>query len=303
MIYNADLLKAAGVTTLPTTLPEMVKLAKTITTKGAGKYYGFATTSSSPFVRCFEGISELSGENRYGYDYVNGKFDFSGFKPVVTEFKKLFTDKSVLPGSATQGVDAMRAQFANGVVGIWANASQEAGVFTDQFPVKKFTWKVGELPTLDGKIKGAETAQPQKGYMIMSTTKHADAAWKVIQFFSSEDFMKGYLEKGYGLPYSDYMKSIVDTSKTGRISDFALKDYESVYPTAPSVTIAGEDMQKVLWSAVMGERDIDTAIKDLNTRYNSALEKDVASGKVKRLVIKDFDPLHPSKGTIQYLSK
>lgn len=304
MIYNMDLVKkATGNTTLPTTLSGMVDLAKKITQKGAGQYYGFATTKDSPFVRCFEGIAELAGQNRYGYDYVNGKFDFSGFKPIVVEFNKLFTDKSVLPGSPSQGIDAMRAQFANGKIGIWANASQEAGVFTEQFPIKNFDWKVSELPTIDGNIKGALTSQPQKGYMIMSTTKHADQAWKVIEFFSSKDFLKGYLEKGYGLPYSKEMSSAIDTSKTGRISDFALKDYESVYPTAPSVTIEGEDMQKVLWSAVMGQRSADTAIQDLNTRYNKALDSDVASGKVKRLVIKDFDPLHPSKGTLQYLDK
>jgi multiple sugar transport system substrate-binding protein len=304
MIYNMDLVKkATGSTTLPTTLPEMVSLAKKITQKGAGQYYGFATTKDAPFVRCFEGIAEMAGQNRYGYDYVNGKFDFSGFKPIVEEFNKLFTDKSVLPGSPSQGVDAMRAQFANGKIGIWGNASQEAGVFTEQFPVKNFEWKVAELPTMDGKVQGALTIQPEKGYAIMSTTKHADQAWKVIEFFSSKDFLKGYLEKGYGLPFSKEMTAAVDTSKTGRISDFALKDYESVYPAAPSITIEGEDMQKVLWSAVMGQRNVDTAIQDLNTRYNKALDSDVASGKVKRLVIKDFDPLHPSKGTLQYLDK
>lgn len=303
MIYNEDLLKAAGATSLPKTLPELVKLAKDITAKGNGKYYGYSTTSSDPFVRCFEGIAELSGQNRFGYDYVNGKFDFSGYKPIATEFQKIFTDKSVFPGSASQGVDAMRAQFANGVIGIWANASQEAGVFTDQFPVKNFNWKVGELPTMDGQIKGALTAQPQKGYMILSSSKHPDAAWEVIKFFSSEDFVKGYLESGYALPFSDYMNSKVDTSKAGRISDFALKDYESVYPQPPKVTIEGDDMKAVLWSAVMGERNIDDAIKDLNTRYNAALENDIASGKAKRLVIQDFDPLHPDKGTIQYLDK
>lgn len=303
MIYNADLVKAAGVSKLPTTISELVTLAKKITQNGNGKYYGFATTSSAPFVRCFEGMAEKSGQNRYGYDYVNGKYDFSGYKPLINEFKKIFTDKSVLPGSSTQGVDAMRAQFANGVVGIWANASQEAGVFTDQFPVTKFKWEVGEIPTLDGTVKGALTAMPQKGYMIMSTSKHPEQAWEVIRFFSSEDFIKGYCEQGYALPYSDEVKSVVDTAKSGRINDFSLKDYESVYPVAPAVTIDGEDMQTVLWSAIMGQRDVDTAISDLNTRYNKALENDVAAGKVKRLVIQDFDPMHPSQGTIQYLSK
>lgn len=303
MIYNADLVKTAGTNQLPTTVSELTDLAKKITQNGKGMYYGYAATSSAPFVRCFEGICEKSGQNRYGYDYVHGKFDFSGFKPMVSAFQKMFTDKSVLPGSTSQGVDAMRAQFANGAVGIWANASQEAGVFTEQFPVKKFQWVVGEIPTMDGKVHGALSSMPEKGYMIMSTCKNPDKAWKVIQFFSSEDFLKGYMDKGYALPYSDALTKEVDAKKAGRINDFSLKDYESVYPVAPAVTVEGDDMQKVLWSAVMGERDVDAAIKDLNTRYNAALENDVASGKVQRLVIKDYDPMHPSKGTLQYLSK
>ena len=48
---------------------------------------------------------------------------------------------------------------------------------------------------------------------------------------------------------------------------------------------------------------IDAAIEDLNTRYNEAYEEDILSGTVKRLVIADYDPLHPSAGTATYLDK
>lgn len=303
MIYNKEMVEAAGVTQFPNTVEGMVELAKTITANGGGSSYGFASTSSAPFIRCFEGIAEMSGQNRYGYDYVNGKFDFSGFKPVLEAFQPMLSAEALLPGSNTQGVDAMRAQFADGVVGIWANASQEAGVFTKQFPVDKFTWVTAELPTLDGVVKGALTAQPQKGYVMLSDTENPDAAWEVMQFFCSEAYIKGYLENGFALPFSEHMTSVVDNSKAGRIADFAMKEYESIYPTAPSVAIEGDNLQVVLWSAAMGERGIDEAIEDLNTRYNAALEQDISMGKVKRLIIKDFDALHPSEGTVEYLDK
>ena len=68
---------------------------------------------------------------------------------------KFFTNNSVFPGSMSQGVDAMRAQFVEGTFGIWGNASQEAGVFTSQFPIDKFEWGVAEVPSLDGTRKGA----------------------------------------------------------------------------------------------------------------------------------------------------
>ena len=49
--------------------------------------------------------------------------------------------------------------------------------------------------------------------------------------------------------------------------------------------------------------DVDDAIEDLNTRYNEAYDADIESGSVKRLVIEDYDPLHPSDGTATYLDK
>ena len=44
-------------------------------------------------------------------------------------------------------------------------------------------------------------------------------------------------------------------------------------------------------------------LESVKSRYNDALDKAVKMGKTKRLVIKDFDPMHPSKGTIEYLSE
>lgn len=303
VLYNKTLFEQAGITEFPKTLDGMVEAAKKITEAGNGQYYGYAATVSSPAERCLEGVAEKSGQNQYGYDYVNGKFDFSGYKPVLEGFKKMFEDGSVLPGSQSQQVDAMRAQFAAGTVGMWPNASQEAGVFTTQFPIDSFEWGVAEIPTLDGEVHGTQTAVPQKGYVMLSDTDVPDAAWKVIEYFASEDFLKGYFESGFSLPSSKHMQEVVDPTKTGRIQDFGTYDYEGVYPLPPSVTIEGEDRRTVLWSAAMGERDIDEAIEDLNTRYNEALERDIKMGKVKRLVIKDFDPMHPNEGTVEYLDQ
>ena len=98
------------------------------------------------------------------YDFKEGKFNFDGYKPLIETASKFFTNNSVFPGSTSQGVDAMRAQFVEGTFGIWGNASQEAGVFTSQFPIDKFEWGVAEVPSLDGTRKGAQAIKPQKGW-------------------------------------------------------------------------------------------------------------------------------------------
>ncbi len=292
--YNIDLVKAAGYDGIPATLDEYIALATKITEAGAGSYYGIGFTSSSPFERQLEMMAQVSGI--FYYDYVNGKFDFSGYKPILEKGRELV--KVAYPDQ--QGVDNMRAQFADGAFALWGNASQEAGVFTAQFPISKFEWGVAPVPSLDGEIKGALQTNPNKGYIMMSSSANKDAAWEVIRFFQSEDFVKGYLEGGYTMPISSYMDGIIDKTKIGRIADFSLLPYESVYPTVPTINLTGDNYRTVLWNAVMGYVEIDEAINDLNTRYNEAYEEDILSGTVQRLVIADYDPLNPSAGTATY---
>ena len=295
--YNKDLLEQNGYTSIPNNLTDYVEMAKTITANGNGDYYGIGFTSSSPFERLLEMSAQVSGV--FYYDYVNGKFDFSGYKPFLEKGQELVA--AAYPDQ--QGVDNMRALFTEQQFTLWSNASQEVGVFTNQLPITDFEWGVAEVPSLDGEIKGALQTTPNKAYGIISTSQHKDEAWKVIQYFQSEEFLKGYFEGGYDLPISTYMDSVIDKSKMGRLSDFSLLSYESVYPEPPTINLQGDNYRTVLWNAVMGYVDIDEAIEDLNTRYNEALDADVASGSCTRLVIKDYDPLHPSMGTAEYLTE
>ena len=294
--YNKALLAASGFDGIPDNLTDYIAMAQKITADGNGATYGIGFTSSSPFERQLEMMAQVSGV--FYYDYVNGKFDFSGYKPFLEAGRQLVA----VAYPDQQGVDNMRAQFAAGAFALWGNASQEAGVFTNQFPITDFEWGVSPVPSLDGEIKGALQTNPNKGYIMLSSSKNKDAAWEVIKYFQSEEFLKGYLEGGYTMPISSYMDGIIDKTKLGRMADFSLLDYESVYPTVPSINLTGDNYRTVLWNAIMGHVDIDAAIEDLNTRYNQCYDDDIMYGSVQRLVIKDYDPLHPSAGTAEYLN-
>lgn len=297
--YNKDLVADAGYTEIPTKLEDYINMAKAITEKGAGSYYGIGFTSSSPFERLLEMSAQVSGI--FYYDYVNGKYDFSGYKEILELGKRFISEDIAYPDQ--QAVDNMRALFAEGQFALWSNASQEAAVFTDQIPVTGFEWGVAPVPSLTGEIKGALQTTPSKSYGIISKSEHKDLAWKVIQYFQSEEFLKGYLENGYCLPISTYMDGVIDKSKIGRLADFSMLEYESVYPQPPVINLTGDNYRTVFWNAIMDYVDIDDAIEDLNTRYNEALDADVASGSTRRLVIPDYDPLHPNDGTMTYLEQ
>ena len=298
--YNKALLAASGFEGIPATLPEYIEMAKKITADGAANSpvtYGIGFTSSSPFERQLEMMAQVSGV--YYYDYANGKFDFSGYKPFLEAGRELVA----VAYPDQQGVDNMRAQFAAGAFALWGNASQEAGVFTNQFPISDFEWGVAPVPSLDGEIKGALQTNPNKGYIMMSSSKNKDAAWEVIKYFQSEEFLVGYMEGGYDLPITNYINERVDHSKMGRLGDYSLLDYESVYPAVPSINLTGDNYRTVLWNAIMGYVDIDEAINDLNTRYSQCYDEDIMYGSVQRLVIKDYNPLQPSAGTAEYLNQ
>ncbi len=301
MIYNKEIF-AANNLELPTTLDGLVEAAKVITENGDGVEYGTIIPGlSAPIVRMFLPIAETSGI--LPYDYVNGKYDFTAYKPIIEAFRKMYEEESVFPGAQGMKVDPTRVQFSEGNVGFYGNASQEVGVLTTQFPAKD-DWGATAMPSLTGEVAGTLSATPNLGWMMAADTEVAEAAWKVIEFFGSEEFLKGYVEAGLGLPLGTYMQSVVDLSGTGKMSEFMPLSYEGVYPTAPAVTPEGMTYKDALWEACMpGGPDIDEVIVSLNEDYNNALDSEVAMGKVKRLVIKDFDPMNPQAGTFEYLEQ
>lgn len=300
-IYNKEIFDELGLE-VPTKLSDLPEVAKKITEAGNGGYYGIIFPgASSPFERWLLHAAEMSGITPY--DYKEGRFDFSGFKPFLETVRQMFDEGSVFPGSSSIKIDPARVQFSEGHVALHANASQEATVLTEQFPAQ-IEWGVAQLPTLDGELKGKESCSPNTGYMMSAMTEHPQEAYEVIAYFGSEEVLKGYFEGGYSLPMSNYMDERVDKSKIGRMADFSGADYEAVLPVAPSVSPEGESYEDALWNACLSDGpSIDETIEKLNQSYNDALDKEVKMGKTKRLVIKDYDPMNPGAGTAEYLEQ
>jgi len=178
LIVNQDLLDKNNLT-MPKKLSDLLDVCKTISENGENKEYGIIFPgASSPFERWLEHSAEMSGITPC--DYVNGKYDFTEYKDYCLFVRELFNEGAVFPGSASMKIDPSRVQFADGVVGMEGNASQEATVFTEQFPAK-CSWQVYQLPTLDGSIKGAETCVVNNGYQMLTSTNHPDEAWEVTK--------------------------------------------------------------------------------------------------------------------------
>jgi len=110
-VYNKDLMDKAGITKIPTTLSEYVEAITKMTEVGkADGQYGFAINLKTPggaFNRAIDKIAEASGLQPY--DYTTGKYDFSGMKPIVSAFAKMYKDNLMFPGVELLGMDPLRS--------------------------------------------------------------------------------------------------------------------------------------------------------------------------------------------------
>jgi multiple sugar transport system substrate-binding protein len=185
LVYNKELFAKAGIANPPTNLAEMVDYAKRITEVGkADGAYGFAQNFKSPgsaLGRSARVIAEVSGIGGFGYDFKTARFDFSGFEPIINAFKQMKDDGSTLPGMEALDIDPLRAQFAEGKLGMYLSFSSEPGVYKNQFPAK-IEWAGAPVPSIDGTIKGASALLGGQWLAISSKSPNKDQAWKFMEY-------------------------------------------------------------------------------------------------------------------------
>jgi multiple sugar transport system substrate-binding protein len=295
LVYNVDLFKKANIQNPPTSLDELVETAKKLTEAGkADGQYGFALNFKSPksaFDRSVREILQLSGHDGFGFDQKTAKFDFSHFKPVVEAFKQMKDDGSMLPGAEALDIDPLRAQFAEGKIGMYLSYSAEPGVYKNQFPTK-INWAAAMAPTLDGAINGTSGfANSGQWLAISSQSEKKEAAWKFLSYMYSDEVLKPYHEEGYGLSAVPAVAAIANTPNIPGVEGFLLNKYDALWPVPPVVTIQGVNYGDAFMKYILLGGNIDETVQDLNKRYNDALDKGVAAGEVKVSPNPSFDPV------------
>jgi multiple sugar transport system substrate-binding protein len=293
LVYNKDLFAKAGIAAPPTSLAEMVDAAKKITEVGkADGAYGFAQNfknADSAFGRSARVIAEVSGYGGFGYDFKTGRFDFAGFKEIIQSFKQMYDDGSTLPGMESLDIDPLRAQFAEGKLGMYISFSSEPGVYKNQFPAK-IDWAAAPVPTIDGTVKGASSFLGGQWLALSSSSKNQEAAWKFMEYMYGDEILKTYHEKGFGISMVPSISAVAAKPDINGIEGFLPNDNDATWPLSPAVTIEGIKYNDAFFKYMLGDGDLDAIIQDLNKRYNAALDKAIASGDVTTVAKPDFDP-------------
>lgn len=306
LIYNKEIFERVGIKNPPTTMKEMVEDAKQITSQLSGEgIYGFAQhmkSASSALERSMDLAMERETGIKKGFDFKKGAYDFSGYAEELEYWKELLSEDCAFPGCASLDIDPLRTQFANGKIGMYISwTHSEPGVYKDQFPMDSDKWDAAPIPTATGADIGKQNITFTSAYLINAKSEHAELAFKVYkEIFTSEEFLVGYQEGGYGVSI------IPDIVKKANLSEeiadkkwLQMQDIDAVLPLTPqeknaqAVIVEGEDYYKTLESIYYGGKDAESTLQDLTERYNKAYQQGIKDGVGSEVKIKNYDPMNP----------
>jgi ABC-type glycerol-3-phosphate transport system substrate-binding protein len=243
MLWNKSRLAEVGATKPPTTIPELDRIARAITAKGNGKYYGYAfsTALGTPAADVSMLINQAAASSIWGssYDLRTGKVAYAdpGLLASVEFYRKLHADKVVEPGWQTWEPTRVFTEFAKGATAMYLGSCWHVNEIVKLSPDLDFG--VAPVPTPDaGRVGFAPQSTSLSPIWSMSSqSKNPDAAWKLMNFLVSDDFQKAYFDTFRSF-------SAVESSWTGK-STLSAQESEmaqvlaSTIKRAPSPSVTG----------------------------------------------------------------
>lgn len=308
LFYNKEIFDKVGIANPPKTLEELVEDAKLITSelKDEG-IYGFAQNmkgAQSALARsmCVE-LQRETGMN-LGYDFKNGRYDFTGWADTLKLWKELLSEEVAFPGCESLDIDPLRTQFAAGKIGMYMSyTSAEPGVYENQFPMDSSKWDVAPIPTVGGEAIGKQHGGYGGGYIFNADSPNLEKAFKAYKdIFTTEEYLTGYYEGGYGVSIIPQIIEKANPSENYKNKEWLRinSETDAVLPKPPHAAFAsgmvveGEDMYKTAESIYYGDADIESTLQDLTDRYNKAYEEAIKNGTGHEIKIENYDPMNPT---------
>lgn len=243
LFYNKDMLKAAGVLTVPRTWEDFVVAAQKMTKGNAPRYsqigFGIAPNGQDwnmvrdVLVRQYGGTPYTDGGKKVNYNSEAGVKAMQFYTDLITKQKVGVTD--YFPGNNGYR-DAFVAGKAGMIIdGSFAIATVKSGA--------KFNWGVVPLPV----FKGNNVRGNFGSYWVNGITKNAKgdklaAATKFLKFLTSEETMKTWLTNVGEIPASKKMANDANLRKDPVYGAFVYS-----LPFASSTLFVDEAGQRQAW--------------------------------------------------------
>ena len=193
-------------------------------------------------------------------------------------------DGSLFPGAESIQIDPIRAQFAEGRIGMMTAPSYDVAVYNNQFPAK-IEWAACDLPVEDPnqRYKEPALARARLGLSNSIPAEKEKAVFEVFKYFYADEQLADFVEKGGIFTPKDSVNQIAKTPELKGYEDYASR-LEVNYALLPYpdglLTLEGQSANEVFERIFIGDLDVAEGLKDLEERYNAALQAAVNDGKV-----------------------
>jgi multiple sugar transport system substrate-binding protein len=241
LIYNKNLFRAIGrdPENPPRSYQELKTVARKITALSKGRTFGFAFCAGDSWWMEWmpSQWAEANGDPTY-WNWKSGKWAIQGYARIFQLILDLKKQGSLFPGPTILTNDALRAQFAEGQIGMFMGEAWDVGVLNEQFPAK-CDWGVAPIPTYDGKFHGKPRAMIIGGlWSINGQSRHKFEAWEVVKWFNRYEVRAKLYEQGKCIDPDPLVATryIKQTPTAKGFKDFAEslgQDYIATYPNLP----------------------------------------------------------------------
>ncbi len=264
LFYNTSAFKTANLTRPPKTWSQLRQYAKqlTVDTNKDGKIdqFGIGVAPELPrqtfMIKAFGG--KLVDQNNYAAFATPNAV--KGLQLVIDQYR--FDRTAAQPSDV--GASSNSEAFGQGRVAMAIEGAWAIPYLKETFPNLKFA--TAEVPTIDGR---KNTMAYTVGYVINRQSQHKDAAWKLIQFLTSESGMKTWANQGVALPSR---KSVLAELKYDRNPTYAPLVAGAKYAT---IWQAGETLPTILTnfdnqfvSALLGQQSLTDAMNRAQATAN-----------------------------------
>jgi multiple sugar transport system substrate-binding protein len=187
-------------------------------------------------------------------------------------------DGSMFPGTALLTNDALRAQFAEGHIGMFMGEFWDVAVLTDQFPAK-CDWGVAPIPTYDGKFHGKARAMVLSGLWNINGQSHfINESWEVVKWFSRYEVRAKLYEGGKNIDpdpvvVKKYVKKVPQSPQFKAFAGTLDQDYLATYPLLPGWAVPSSNPCTVYRDVLRQGGEIYLKLENQEQYWNSLLDR------------------------------
>lgn len=275
LFYRTDLLREAGITTVPTTWSgwrtAMEAVQRRQPTLKEPRMYGAFLPINEWNVPVILGLQ--AGSSLLRDDDTRGAFSQPEFKRAFTFFTDLYRD-GLAPRFGSNDVANLYQEFERGLFVFYISGPWQIGEFTRRMPPEMADkWATAAMPGPTEGVPGVSLAGGSS-LVIFRESKQKDAAWKLIEFLSRPEQQARFYALTGDLP------SRPDAWQQAKLADAPRTRafYQQLFhvmptPKIPEWELIATRVFERVETVVRGGASVDAALSALDADVDRLLEK------------------------------